>query len=266
MNFFDSFKSLLNNFEHTDSIEYDLIDLSQLKVELKKREDSYMSQLEELELREKLIFEREQNLNLREKQVVDALNSRETLLKEKEAELEKKIKESETMAALHIAKYREATERYINERKLWEETIKTKNTPSEDYEDVFREIVESFKKLRGTMDETKDAIVEARDTVRNGFYEGILKLCTLYREMCFTKEPRLKELADNLGVILMSEFEVNPIEPMTGDEFCGELHERIDTTKRGEIISCCRVRGWNFKGKTLLRAVVETMEGVINNE
>ncbi|MBO7217351.1 MAG: hypothetical protein J6V50_01475 [Clostridia bacterium] len=268
MNIFDSFKVLLSNIDPVDSVQYDLVDLGQLKLELKNREDSFIAQQEELELREKLLCERELNINLREKQLGEAIKSREEAFKEKEAELiareeqlERKIKENELISASRIAKYKEATERYVAERRLWEETVNMKETPTANYEEMFREIVESFKILRSSMDNTKDAIVDARDAVRSGFSEGILKLCTLYRDMYFTLDPRLKEMADNLGVILMSEFEVSPIEPMAGSEFSSELHERIDTTKRGDVIAFCRIRGWSLKGKTLLRAVVETTEG-----
>ncbi len=178
-----------------------------------------------------------------------------------ETELDEKVKESEKAIVARAERLEKAAERYAAERKLWEEVIKNNIEAPVNYETEFREIREAYIMVCETLENTRKDLANARNAVCNSFNDGILELCKLYRDMCLSDDMHLKQKADDLSVILIKEFGAFPIDPVPGTEYCGELHEKLDFNQNGDVIASCCIRGWSYKDKVLMRAVVEIKEG-----
>ena len=203
----------------------------------------------DLEMREKALIER-----------IKAAEKFEKVLSEREAVLNAKAKEREELSE-HNKKLEKATERYIAERNLWEQAVKDKKKAPTNYEAEFKDICDNFIKMNNLISETRNTLMEARNAVCETFDDGVEELCRLYAEMYLSGNPYVEQMADKLAEILIRRFGAEPFEPAPGSAYCGELHEKLDYKVSGDDIVLCRARGWMYKNKTLVRAVVETKKG-----
>lgn len=220
------------------------------KKEIKRLRKELDAQRFELKIREEALNERTK--------VAEELEKK---LSEREHTIEEKIKESEDVIAAHTERLEKATARYLAERKLWEQALKDKKKAPANYQAEFSSIGESFRTMNELVIETRKELAEARNAVCNTFDDGVEELCKLYSEMYFTEDPHIEEKADVLAEILIRRFGAEPFEPEPDSVYCSELHEKLNYNDKGDTVAFCRVRGWKYKNRPLLRAIVETKKG-----
>lgn len=219
------------------------------KKEIKRLRKELDAQRFELKIREEALNERTK--------VAEELEKK---LSEREANINEKVKESEKLSE-HNKRLEKATERYIAERNLWEQAVKEKKKAPVNYEAEFKGIRENFIRMNNLISETRNTLMEARNAVCETFDDGVEELCRLYADMYLSGNPYEEQMADKLAEILIRRFGAEPFEPAPGSAYCGELHEKLDYKEIGDIIVLCRARGWMYKNKTLVRAIVETKKG-----
>ena len=126
-------------------------------------------------------------------------------------------------------------------------------------EDV-RELMSEWKSMNREMNDMKENLQQLLRNVKRSDFNGVAALCDLYREMVHSPDERLGRHIGRLGKILQDDFEAEPLEPGCGDVFNSELHERKDTSVKGDRILRCIARGWRWK-ETVQKAIVDIEEG-----
>lgn len=224
------------NCPHIPLIHAKAAELRQLQGTLQQKKNA-------LNRQEKKLKEYSAALDAREA----ALDTREAALIAREAELNRR------QAALEQESARRAPE-------LRHTEAVRRDKPAATVEDELNRVRKSFVDLNSEMQQTRLQLVHLMETVSRNSRDGVYKMCHLYRDMMLSQNERLRPFADRLALILQTEFSAEPLDPCPGETYNSTCQERLDASRMGSRILCCKARGWRWKGEILMRAVVDTEE------
>lgn len=236
-----------------------LIDLKNHMKSLYQREPDLNHREDKLNRREEKLILREKDL---EKKILDTVQRQQTLARWEDALKERAqvLDAREQNIARQKTALDESAARYQQERRQLEALLPTRKASASTTEEELKRVISSFMGINAELRKTRDTLSGLQDTVLHNYRDGITNLCKLYRDLSVSGDETLRRYANQLGIILQMEFSAEPLDPRPNDPYDCTIHERLDTSRTGSRILCCKARGWRWNGELIMHAVVETEE------
>ncbi len=119
-------------------------------------------------------------------------------------------------------------------------------------------VTDLFNNILPELGEIREQIRQMQRYAQEDDAYRMKNLCMFCRELYLSSEEDIRKISYNLGAILQSDFGLSVIEPENGTQFNAIEYERCDSSKKGDIVTGCKLIGWKYKDEVVLRAVVLT--------
>ncbi len=119
-------------------------------------------------------------------------------------------------------------------------------------------VTDLFQNIFPELGEIREQIRQMQSYAQEDDAHRMNNLCMFCRELSLSSEKDIREISYKLGAILQRDFGLSVIEPENGTQFNAIEYERCDLSKRGDIVTGCKLIGWKYKDEVVLRAVVLT--------